>query len=99
MSERRIRSNVAAKRTGTQSPPRSTARAVGIPDDSLIICLIVGSYLSAAGPHVTLGQLTEAVRQILLQDGYTRRCIEIAFNKLVKDYSAPLKPEEVGRQP
>jgi hypothetical protein len=61
----------------------------GIPDDKLVICSIVASFLAAPDPQLTLADMTRTVIQLLVEKGYRHRAILVALRRLENGYYAP----------
>lgn len=84
------RSAACRRITRSHTPLESNAKTrSNIPDDTMVICSIVVSYVAAPDPQLTLSDLTKTAFQLLKDKGYKHRAIEIAFTRLVNGYFTP----------
>ena len=82
------RSTTRRRNAGFHVCPAVSTQAK-IPDDNLVICTLVASFLCAPSPQFTVVDLTGAVIQLLREKGYEQKAILTALRRMHAAYFAP----------
>jgi hypothetical protein len=90
MTARTMNKQAGARRRGGVSPLSPGAKTeAAIPDDELLICMIVSAFLCAPDPAFTVADLTKTVIQLVEEKGFRRRSVVIGLQRLLNAYFAP----------
>lgn len=91
MTARTVSNRPGARRRSGGSPLSPGAKTeAAIPDDELLICMIVSAFLCAQDPALTVTDLTKTVIQLVEEKGFRRRSVVIGLQRLLNAYFAPV---------